>query len=109
MQKKPENLRNGFKNPERIKAIHKLPCVRCLAKSREQKTPTIAHHKIGMGIGKKASDNLTMALCVDCHTGENGIHTLGDKWDVLTQDDYIMLTELLMYGKKGSGGGLSNN
>jgi hypothetical protein len=67
--KPPLELRNGFKNPKRLAAIHELPCVACWLKGLKQKYPTEAHHKIGCGLGKKASDNLTMALCDLHHLG----------------------------------------
>ena len=97
---KPEpELRNGFKDKKRLAAIHKLPCVNCVAKGRKQKTRTIAHHKIGMGLGKKASDLLTAAICEDCHTGQSGIHSIPlHRWEDLnfTQDELIKMTNKLL-------------
>ena len=57
---KPDPIyRNGYKDPQRISDIHLLPCSLCLYLKQEQTSPTTAHHKIGMGLGKKASDILS--------------------------------------------------
>lgn len=98
---KPDlTLRNGYKDPKRMAAIHNLPCVVCFAKNLEQKTRTIAHHKIGMGIGKKASDLLTMALCEEHHTKSfHGIHNMPlSTWEMLffTQDECIEMTNRML-------------
>jgi hypothetical protein len=64
---KPDpKFRNGYKDPKRMEAIHDLPCLACKLKGIEQRYPTEAHHKIGMGLGLKASDLLSMPLC-DLH------------------------------------------
>lgn len=93
-------LRNGYKDPKRVSDIHSLPCVLCFAKGRKQTTRTICHHKIGLGIGKKASDKLTMALCENCHTkGEKAIHNM-PLWQFeeenFTQDELIALTDEML-------------
>lgn len=80
-------------------AIHNLPCVVCFAKDLKQTTRTIAHHKIGMGIGKKSSDLLTAAICSDCHTGKDGIHNIPLwKWEKqnMSQNELIKLTNELL-------------
>ena len=95
INKQPEELRNGYKDKARLAAIHDKPCVNCIARNRMQQSKTIAHHKIGMGLGKKASDKLTIALCEDCHTGPRGIHNVPlKKWESenLTQDQLIEMT-----------------
>lgn len=92
-------LRPGFKDKKRLAAIHDLPCVACKAKRKRQRSKTIAHHKIGMGLGKKASDKLTMAICNDCHTGSSGIHNVPLwKWEEenFTQDELIEMTNELL-------------
>lgn len=76
---KPDpKFRNGYKDPERMKAIHNLPCSLCWFIGGKQTSKTIAHHKIGNGLGKKASDLLSMALCENHHTkGQDAIHHIG--------------------------------
>lgn len=69
--KAPIELRNGYKHPARLAAIHEIPCVVCEKLGVKQRTKTIAHHIIGNGIGKKASDLLTIALC-DAHHDSGG-------------------------------------
>ncbi len=94
--KPPKELQRGFKDKKRLADIHNLPCVNCLAKGRRQKSVTIAHHKMGLGMGKKASDVLTAAICNDCHTGKEGIHSVALwKWEEqnMSQDELIRLTD----------------
>lgn len=76
--KPSKELRNGFKDPKRMAAIHNLPCSLCYFLNERQISKTIAHHKIGKGLGKKASDLETMALCENHHTkGQDAIHHIG--------------------------------
>lgn len=95
-------LRNGFKDKKRLAAIHQIACVLCQAKGREQTTRTIAHHKIGLGLGKKASDRLTMGICEDDHTiGSGAIHnSVLRKWEEenFTQDQLIEMTDRALEG-----------
>ncbi len=94
-------FRNGYKDKERLAKMHDLHCVNCKAQGRKQTTRTIVHHKIGMGLGKKASDLLTMAICNDCHTGEKGIHNMPLwQWEEknFTQDELIEMTNDLLHG-----------
>lgn len=98
-------LRNGFKDPKRLAAIHSLPCVLCFAKGRKQTTRSIAHHKIGLGMGKKASDLLTMVLCEECHTkGDKAIHNMPlwqwEEENGFTQDDLILMTNRMLEHEK---------
>ena len=99
---KPDpEFRNGYKDKARMSAIHDLPCSLCYLKGWTQKTRTAAHHKIGLGIGKKASDKLSMALCDSHHQhGQDAIHHIGvpafeKKFDV-SQDDLILLTDRML-------------
>lgn len=100
MLKEIPELRNGFKDPARMKAIHDLPCSLCLLKGWQQKTKTTAHHKVGLGLGKKASDRLSMSLCESCHqTGSNAIHHIGRaafEKKFASQDELIALTDQLL-------------
>lgn len=103
LKSSPE-MRNGFKDPKRLAAIHDLPCVICLAKGLKQTTRTIAHHKIGMGLGKKASDVLTCAICENHHNkSEKGIHIMPlheFEEEFFTQDELIALTDKLLEKNK---------
>lgn len=100
LNKKPEHLRNGYKNPQRMKNIHEIGCSLCLYLQEPQTSPTQAHHKMGMGLGKKASDNLSMALCYNHHQGSNeAIHHIGSKAfesKFCTQDELIELTNEML-------------
>lgn len=98
--KQPPELRNGFKDPKRLAAIHDLPCALCHLKGWKQTSRTTAHHKIGLGLGKKASDRLSMALCESCHQkGTHAIHHIGRvafERDFATQDELIALTDEML-------------
>jgi len=101
MKKASTELKNGFKDKKRLQLIHEIPCVLCFAKGFEQNSKTIAHHKIGLGMGKKASDKLTMALCDDHHNNYNkeSIHVMPlKKWEAkyFTQDELIMMTDRIL-------------
>lgn len=57
------------------------------------------HHLTGHGYGgrgTKASDYLTMPLCNNHHTGEQGIHRMGvDSWETIygSQFEFIAITQ----------------
>lgn len=70
--KPPVELRNGYKDPKHRERVIKLPCVACRESGIEQRYKTEGHHKIGKGIGLKASDRLMMPLC-DLHHNANFI------------------------------------
>lgn len=67
--KAPIELRNGYKDKEHLAKLHDIPCVVCNKFHLKQTSRTVAHHFIGMGLGKKASDLLTLSLCEYHHTG----------------------------------------
>ena len=99
---KPDpTLRNGYRDPKRMADIHKLPCSLCFFLKRKQTSKTIAHHKIGNGLGKKASDLKAMALCENCHTkGQHAIHHIGkvafeDKFGI-DQEGLIKITNKML-------------
>lgn len=99
--KPSKELRNGYKDPKRMAAIHNLPCSLCYFLGRKQTSRTIAHHKIGKGLGKKASDLETMSLCENCHTkGQDAIHHIGkvafeEKFGI-DQDGLIEITNKML-------------
>lgn len=71
-----------------------------MAQNREQVSRTICHHKIGVGLGRKASDRLTIALCDNCHTRlPTAIHNMPlETWEQenFTQDELIKMTDNLL-------------
>lgn len=113
--KQNKELRNGYKDPKRMEAIHDLPCLACKLKGIEQRYPTEAHHKIGMGLGLKASDLLSMPLCDLHHSArfirEEDAHLINTwaihksilkNWEKQwgTQDELIEITnKMLSYEK----------
>ncbi len=85
MQKKPEKLRNGYKDKKYMEQLHNFPCIVCDKKNLTQKSRTEAHHLIGLGGGKKASDFLAFPLCSAHHDGRiagTSIHSTPlKKWE----------------------------
>lgn len=58
--------------------VAKLPCVLCKHLGRGIVRPVQVHHlRHGQGMGQRAANWLTIALCQDCHQGPNGLH--GDR------------------------------
>lgn len=53
-------------------AVAGLTCAVCGAYGVQ-----VHHIRAGQGMSQRASDFLTVPLCVDCHTGKGGIH--GDR------------------------------
>lgn len=100
--KPPLEFRRGHKDPKRLKAIHDLPCLVCKEFGLMQKTRTEAHHLIGFGIGKKASDLFTIPLCSKHHARGNrgdAIHETPlneweNKWK--SQEEFLELTNELL-------------
>jgi len=76
LAKRPVEFRNGYKDKARMAAIHELPCLACKRVKATQVAPTEAHHLIGYGIGKKASDLFTIPLC-SFH------HARGNRWSAI--------------------------
>ena len=100
LQKKPEKYRNGYKNKQRLSDIHQIPCSLCYKLGRQQTTRTTAHHKIGLGLGLKASDEICMSLC-DLHhqKGQDAIHHIGRarfEKKFCSQDELIEITNKLL-------------
>lgn len=55
--------------------VKELPCSLCSLLGQPQTNVTEAHHiRTGHGMGQRANDFLTVALCVDCHRGTHGFH-----------------------------------
>ena len=55
--------------------VKSLSCVLCDLLGQAQSDVTEAHHiRTGHGLGQRASDFLTVALCVECHRGTHGFH-----------------------------------
>ncbi len=95
-------FRNGYKDPKRMEDIHNLPCAVCVKHSLQQQSRTEAHHLIGYGMGKKASDLYTAAICF-CHHGPDvagvAIHSTGIKtWEAKygTQEEFLEMTNKML-------------
>ncbi|WP_218951734.1 DUF968 domain-containing protein [Acinetobacter sp. YH12112] len=54
------------RNPKRLAAIRKLPCIRCGNPNSQAAHSNSAKH--GKGRGIKANDSFTVPLCYVCHS-----------------------------------------
>jgi len=85
------NKLNAKDRKKRFDALFELGCCIC------QQMPHI-HHLIGIkyrGLGQKSHDRETIPLCMNHHTGSEGIHTLGKRaWEKRfnTQEFYLDAT-----------------
>lgn len=96
--KLPPELRNGYKDKKHLGKIAFMKCVACEKEKPEK--PNIAgrleiHHKTGCGLGKKASDLLTIPLCHYHHQGGErgfGLHKGIEIWEKKfgRQEDLIL-------------------
>ena len=106
--KPPPEERNGYKDKERLAAIHQLPCVACAWIGQEQTTRTEAHHLIGYGLGKKASDLKTIPLCSKHHARGNmgeAIHeTPLNQWESVfgSQEELLEITNELLSKRRSN-------
>lgn len=78
MLKPPPELRNGYKDRKHLGLVATLPCVACEQLKPHERPKNRGrleiHHKTGCGLGKKASDLLTMPLCRAHHqSGGRGV------------------------------------
>tara|TARA_R110000796_G_scaffold186927_1_gene303872 strand:+ start:562 stop:885 length:324 start_codon:yes stop_codon:yes gene_type:complete len=89
-------FRNGYKDKERMKVIHSIPCSLCIFLDETQRTVTTAHHRHGYGAGKKTSDLLAISLCDDHHQkGPKAFHKLNRiPWEEEFGTDQIELLEI---------------
>ena len=80
-----------MKRKERFDRLSEMGCIVC-------GQPPQIHHLIGVkyrGMGQKADDQYTIPLCLDHHTGAEGIHTLGKRpWEAKygTQEELLEKT-----------------
>lgn len=97
---KPEiELRNGFKCERYLARVRELECLACEIEGSQQTEPTEAHHKIGEGLGLKASDLLTMGICNKHHNGNfrsdkkgNAIHhTVLKDWEAKFKSQILLI------------------
>lgn len=76
---------------KRFEALADHGCMIC-------RRPAQIHHLIGKdyrGMGQKAGDEYTIPLCMDHHTGENGIHQIGKvTWERRYGAQAIMLAHI---------------
>ena len=100
--KLPAEFRNGYKDRKRLGALAKMKCIICsdFEKAKKPGRDEI-HHFIGCGIGKKASDLLTLKLCFFHHQGNKdaidpeqkalSIHGLIERFEAKFATQYELL------------------
>jgi hypothetical protein len=78
---------------DRFDALSELGCAVC-------GQPPQIHHLTGLkyrGMGQKAGDECTIPLCMNHHTGQQGIHSIGKRqWeaDYGTQEELLEITNV---------------
>lgn len=83
-----------MRNPKRLAAIRRLPCVRCGDPKSQAAHSNSAKH--GKGRGIKASDEFTVPLCHECH-GSFDQYKLGDRAESEELfEGWLVKTELMM-------------
>lgn len=100
--KKPLELQNGYKDKNHLAKVAKLGfCFACRVEKAPRPGRLEIHHLIGCGLGKKASDLLSLLICNFHHTsGGRGhaVHSGVFKWEEKfgTQESLILeIHELL--------------
>lgn len=93
--KPPLELRNGYKDKKHLGRVALINCVACRKEKAGRITRLEIHHKTGCGMGKKASDLLTIPLCNFHHqSGGRGfaLHRGIDLWEEKfgKQEDLIL-------------------
>jgi len=96
----PRSLQKAIVTPlsekersERFNALFEMGCAIC-------GQPPQIHHLIGTkwrGMGQKAHDMYTIPLCLNHHTGQQGIHKVGMRqWEFQygTQEELLEITNL---------------
>ena len=85
--------------------VKELDCALCTILGQGQTSVTEAHHiRTGHGLGDRASDFLTVALCVDCHRGTHGFHGTKALMKIakLTEMDLLAETIRMLDQKRGA-------
>lgn len=84
--------------------VKSLRCALCSVLGRPQSGVTEAHHiRTGHGLGDRASDFLTVALCSECHRGTHGFHGTKAMLKIakVTELDLLAETIRMMDEKRG--------
>jgi len=92
--------------------VKSLECVLCSLLGQAQESVTEAHHiRTGHGLGDRASDFLTVALCVECHRGTHGFHGTKALMRIakLSELDLLAETIRLLDKKRGEPDSLPNS
>ena len=76
--------------------VKELDCALCTILGQPQTSVTEAHHiRTGHGLGDRASDFLTVALCVECHRGTHGFHGTKALMKIATLSEMDLLAETI--------------
>jgi hypothetical protein len=85
--------------------VKELPCSLCSLLGQPQTNVTEAHHiRTGHGMGQRANDFLTVALCVDCHRGTHGFHGTKALLRIAKVSEMDLLAETIQILDKKRGG-----
>ena len=83
-----------MRNPKRLAAIRKLPCIRC--GNPHSQAAHSNSSRDGKGRGLKADDSKTIPLCFKCHAAFDRFE-LGNRAESEAMfDQWLVKTELMM-------------
>jgi hypothetical protein len=91
-KKLAKSHRKTLAHLKRFQSIADMGCCIC-------QKPCQIHHLIGLsykGLSQKADNRFTIGLCVDHHTGREGIHIIGKKtWETAygTQEEHLKVVD----------------
>lgn len=83
-----------MRNPKRLAAIRKLPCIRCGNPHSQAAHSNSAKH--GKGRGIKASDQFTVPLCHKCHSDFDQYKLGNREQSEKLFEQWLVKTELMM-------------
>lgn len=89
-----------MRNPKRLVAIRKLPCIRCGNPNSQAAHSNSAKH--GKGRSIKASDEFTVPLCHVCHSDFDQYRLGNREQSEKLFEGWLVKTELMM-GKQDDG------
>lgn len=83
-----------MRNPKRLAAIRKLPCIRCGNPNSQAAHSNFHEH--GKGRGIKADDSYTVPLCHGCHSDFDQYRLGNREQSKKLFEQWLMKTELMM-------------
>tara|TARA_R110000803_G_scaffold4054_8_gene13909 strand:- start:3298 stop:3585 length:288 start_codon:yes stop_codon:yes gene_type:complete len=87
-------------NKERWAKLREMGC--CICMHNEVHVHHVIGHGFG-GMGMKAPDDMTIPLCHNHHTGDNGVHRNHTEWEAEFECQLVLLDRVNKYLDNGNG------